>query len=378
MHKPIFYKLWCFIIVAALTINNGLAQDLVILKTNDSLNCKVLNEIIHKNIEIAFFNKNTNNIELLSIDYSNIIDIKKAFFSKENKEFEQCVDTIYTKQNEVIVGHILKDKTDWYIHYELLNKTKQSIAYSLVKKVVKCNKNDQNDNSKLASLQSIKPNNSAIIKNTFENKKYSISFNAILGLKPGNPRSSSNIVKLPKNYYDQQRFLYGIGIEFHRSINKRKNLLMGIQLNQLLTGGTATNSTLTASNGTIYLGELNTNLYFTTIGPNLLIKLGKNRKLHSCAIQLGLNWVIYNEKLTIGNYTGNFTGNGFSQSAQFQYNYKLSNQLSFAANLGLTGGSINNVTLTENGNVSNYNLKGNQAIAVSRASFSLGLVYSFK
>jgi hypothetical protein len=68
----------------------------------------------------------------------------------------------------------------------------------------------------------------------------------------------------------------------------------------------------------------------------------------------------------------------FFQSAQFQYNYKLSNQLSFAANLGLIGGSINNVTLTKNGNVSNYNLKGNQAIAVSRASFSLGLVYSFK
>lgn len=378
MHKPIFYKLWCFIIVAAITINNGLAQDLVILKTNDSLNCKVLKEIIHKNIEVAIFNKNTNNIELVSIDFSNILSIKKAFFIKETKELEQCIDTIYTQQNEIIVGHILKDKTDWYINYELLNKTKESIAYSLVKKVVKCNNYIQNDNSKSVSLQSINPNNSAIVKNTFENKKYIISLHALLGLKPGNPRNSNNIVKLPKNYYDQQRFLYGIGLEFHRSINKRKNLLIGVQLNQLLTGGTATNSTLTASNGTIYIGDLNTNLYFTTIGPNLLIKLGKNRKLHSCAIQLGLNWVIYNEKLTIGNYEGTFTGNGFSQLAHFQYNYKLSNHLSFAANLGLMGGSINNVTLTENGNVSNYNLKGNQAISVSRASFSLGLVYSFK
>jgi hypothetical protein len=56
----------------------------------------------------------------------------------------------------------------------------------------------------------------------------------------------------------------------------------------------------------------------------------------------------------------------------------LSNLISFAANLGLNVGIINSFTLTENGITTRHNLKGNQAIAISRASFSLGLVFSFK
>jgi hypothetical protein len=58
--------------------------------------------------------------------------------------------------------------------------------------------------------------------------------------------------------------------------------------------------------------------------------------------------------------------------------FKQNHQLSFAANLGLMGGRVNSVTLAENDASCFINLKGNQAISVSRASFSLTLVYSFK
>lgn len=350
-------------------------QDLVLLKNNDSLNCKILNQNNGVNIEIAMIDS-FKNIETLIIDLKNITKIEKGYFVTKAALNTICFDTIYTKQNEVIVAHIIEDKKDWYISYELADKSKHSIAYGGIVKVVRC---PQSSLTKFKeNFDNSKPPQVITLLGYFENSKYRISLNALLALKPGNPRNSNNIVKLPKNYYDQQRFLYGLGAEFHRSINKRKNILIGVQLNQLLAGGTAANTALTAYNGTIYTGDLSSDLYLTSIGPNLIIKLGKNRKIHSCAIQLGLNWVFYNEKLAISNYNGSFYGTGFSQLAQFQYNYRLDSHLSFAANLGLNGGAINSVTLTENGTTSAHNLKGNQAITIGRASFSLGMVYSFK
>ncbi len=114
----------------------AIAQDLIVLKSKDSLNCKILKENNEKYIEVAIiFN---NNIEIASINMTEIASIRKEYYVVLNKPKIECFDSIFTNNNEIIIGKIIEDKKDWYVIYELPNKSKNNIAYSSIKNIIKC------------------------------------------------------------------------------------------------------------------------------------------------------------------------------------------------------------------------------------------------
>ncbi len=112
-------------------------QDLIVLKSKDSINCKVLKSDDAQFVEIAT-NKN-DSISLSKIKVSDIDVIEKDFYSLRAKPNIACNDTIIAKDGDTIICKILLDKQDWYINYELPNKSKQNIGYASIQKLVKCN-----------------------------------------------------------------------------------------------------------------------------------------------------------------------------------------------------------------------------------------------
>jgi len=348
------------------------AQDLIVFKSKDSLNCKILKENIEKNIEVAVIVNN--NIEIGSINLIEIASIRKEFYVVSNKPKNECFDSIFTN-NEIIIGKIIEDKKDWYIIYELPNKSKNNIAYSSIKNVIKCNFISQKSIEKVLPIKILQTNNNESINTVFQNKKYSFAFDGIVGIFSG--FKNNNFITTPKNYGNQLRPNMGFSTSIHRSINKRRNILLGVKFSSLYASANAQNAQIISSDSNFYNGELVTKLFLNTIGPNLLIKLGKEKSLHSYALQFGLSFSFYNEITSISNYSLELSGLAFSPSFHFLYDYKMSKNFSLGCNIGYEGGTLNSVFVNDNGNQSLKRLGRTNAINLGRIGLSIGARYWF-
>jgi len=351
----------------------AIAQDLIVLKSKDSLNCKILKENNEKYIEVAIiFN---NNIEIASINLTEIASIRKEYYVVLNKPKIECFDSIFTNNNEIIIGKIIEDKKDWYVIYELPNKSKNNIAYSSIKNIIKCNFISQKITEKVLPIKILQTNNNESINSVFQNKKYRIAFDGIVGIYSG--FKNSNILLTPRNYGNQLRPNMGFSTSIHRSVNKRRNVLLGVKFSSLYASANAQNAQITSPDSAIYSGELVTKLYLNTIGPNLLIKLGKGKSLHSYALQFGLSFSYYNEITSISNYTLELSGLAFSPSFHFLYDYKLSKNFSLGSNIGYEGGTLISVLVNDNGNQSIKRLGRTNPINLGRIGLSISARYWF-
>ena len=351
----------------------AIAQDLIVFKSNDSINCKILKENNEKFIEIAIVvNKN---IEIGSINLTEITSIRKEFYVVSNKQKNDCFDSIFTNNSELIIGKIIEDKKDWYVIYELPNKSKNNIAYSSIKNIIKCYFISQKIIEKVLPIKILQTNKNESINSVFQNKKYRIAFDGIVGIYSG--FKNSNIILTPRNYGNQLRPNMGFSTSIHRSINKRRNVLLGVKFSSLFASANAQNTQITSPDSAIYSGELVTKLYLNTIGPNLLIKLGKGKSLHSYALQFGLSFSYYNEITSISNYTLELSGLAFSPSFHFLYDYKLSKNFSLGSNIGYEGGTLTSVLVNDNGNQSIKRLGRTNAINLGRIGLSISARYWF-
>jgi hypothetical protein len=349
------------------------AQDLIVLKSNDSLNCKILKENNDKYVEVAILVDK--NIEIGSINLSEIANVRKEFFVNKNKPKTDCFDSIFTNNGELIIGKITEDKKDWYIIYELPNKSKNNIAYSNLKNVIKCNFISQKNIEKVLPIKKLQTNNNESINKIFQNKKYRFAFDGILGIYSG--FKSSNFISTPKDYESQLRINLGITSSFHRSINRRRNVLLGVKFSSLYASANAQNAQIISPDSNLYFGEFETKLYLNTIGPNLLIKLGKEKSLHSYVLQFGLSFSYYNQITSISNYNLELSGVAFSPSLHFLYDYKMSKNFSLGTNLGYEGGALSSVLVNDNGNQSIKRLGRTNPIKLGRIGLSIGVRYWF-
>ncbi len=351
----------------------AIAQDLIVLKSKDSLNCKILKENNEKYIEVAIIVNN--NIEIGSINMTEIASIRKEYYVILNKPKIECFDSIFTNNGELIIGRIIEDKKDWYIIYELPNKSKNNIAYSSIKNVLKCNVISQKSIEKVLPIKILQTNNSESINTVFQNKKYRISLDGIVGMYSG--FKNSNFILTPKNYESQLRPNMGFSTSIHRAINKRRNILLGVKFSSLYASANAQNAQIISPDSTPYYGELVTKLYLNSIGPNLLIKLGKGKSLHSYALQFGLSFSYYNEITSISNYNFELSGLAVSPSLHFLYDYKMSKNISLGCNLGYEGGTLSAVLVNDNGNQSLKRLGRTNPINIGRIGLSIGARYWF-
>jgi len=352
--------------------NETNAQDLIVFKSKDSLNCKILKENNDKYLEVAILVDK--NIEIGSINLTEIASIRKEFYVLLNKPKTECLDSIFTNNGELIIGKITEDKKDWYIIYELPNKSKNNIAYSNIKNVIKCNYNSHKSTEKVLPIKILQTNNNESINTVFQNKKYRISLDGIVGMYSG--FKTSNFISTPKNYERQLRLNIGFATSIHRAINKRRNILLGVKFSSLYASANAQNAHITTSDS-FYDGELDTKLYLNTIGPNLLIKLGKGKSLHSYALQFGINFSYYNEITSISNYNLELSGVAISPSLHFLYDYKMSKNFSLGCNLGYEGGTLTSVLVNDNGNQSIKRLGRTNSINLGRIGLSIGARYCF-
>lgn len=351
----------------------AIAQDLIVFKSKDSLNCKIINENNEKFIEVAVVDNK--NIEIGIINLTEITSIRKEYYVLLNKPKKACFDSIFTNNNEIIIGKIIEDKKDWYVIYELPNKSKNNIAYSSIKNVIKCNYIPKKSIEKLLPIKIIQTNKNESINSVFQNKKYRIALDGIVGIYSG--FKNINIITTPRNYESQLRPNIGFSSSIHRSINKRRNVLLGVKFSSLYASANAQNAQITSPDSAIYSGELVTKLYLNTIGPNLLIKLGKGKSLHSYALQFGLSFSYYNEITNISNYNLELSGVAISPSLHFLYDYKMSKNFSLGCNLGYEGGTLTSVLVNDNGNQSLIRLGRTNPINLGRIGLSISARYWF-
>ncbi|MCF8430205.1 MAG: hypothetical protein K9G64_08745, partial [Bacteroidia bacterium] len=253
--------------------------------------------------------------------------------------------------------------------------SKNNIAYSNIKNVIKCNYTSQKSTEKILQIKILQTNNNESINSVFQNKRYRISLDGIVGVFSG--FKPNNVITMPKNYESQLRLNMGIASSIHRSINKRRNLLLGIKFSSLYASAIYQNTQIISPDSVVYSGELATKLYLNTIGPNLLIKLGKEKSLHSYALQFGLSFMYYNEITSISNYNLELSGMAISQSFHFLYDYKMSKNFSLGCNLGYEGGSLTSVLVNNNGNQNLKRLGRTNTINLGRIGLSIGARYWF-
>lgn len=353
-------------ILIILSINKINAQDLVVLNNNDSLNCKVKIERNTNYIKILYID--SGNIKSQLLNYQLINSIIKDFYVLKPISQKFCDDTIFTNEGDSIICNIYEDKIDWYINYELSNKSKQTINYNQVLKVYKCNE--------VKKLKTEQPSNlllKDIKTKIFVSPKYNIGFFANSAFKLGN----LSIVAANNNreHFFKLRLNFGFFTDFQMVLTKSRRFYLGFQIGYHGASISSNNVNFQGLNKVYYFGELNSSISFVNIGPNITFRLNKNYKINNYSIQFGINSVFYNDKLNILNYNLYTNGNGLTQSLNFVYENNVSKVLNFRLITGINAGGINTLNITENSATFKTNVKGKEGIGLSGLNFGIGLNY---
>lgn len=345
------------------------AQDLLVMKNNDSLNCKILNENNLNYTEIAILENGL--IAQKKIENKNIKILFKDFYNSKIAFEKNCYDTIFTKIGDTIICKIYEDKVNWFINYELINKSKQTINYNQVIKTSKCFKDKnykENEFRETILLKDIKTK-------YFVAPKYIYGFYVNTAFKFGNMSVVS--LKNKREHFFKLRLNFGLSSDFQIALSKNRRLHAGLQLGYVEASAISTDISFTGLNDTIYFGNLNSIISFFNIGPNITFRFNKNYKINNYSLQYGLNMMFYNDHYTISNYNLRATGSGITHFLNFVYDYNLTKKFNVRMNFGINVGSVNSLRINENKNTFNQTFRGRNGISLSGINIGLGLNYCF-
>ena len=351
-------------------------QDLIVLKSKDSIHCKVLKSDDAQFVEIAT-NKN-DSISLSKIKVADIDIIEKNFFASKVKPLTACNDTIIAKDGDTIICKILLDKQDWYINYELPNKSKQNIGYASIQKLVKCANNNSSKENVFTPKEETKTQQE-IIDNLMVNKKFRIGVQAQLVYRIFILPDGLN--RIQKDHYNQIRINYGALGEMHWAIDKKKEAFLGGNISYLTATAITPDVILTPQVGTSgisYIGDFKTDINILYIGPSLVVKIpNKKSTIHQYSLKIGIDLIFYDQSESISNFYYKINGVGAGFSTHFLYDYKLDKNISLGLNLGFDTGNIREVEINDNGKITNETLPENEAIGLLRLTAAGGLRFWF-
>lgn len=376
-----------FVITLLMVTSELLGQDLIVTYPNDSINCKILN---HNNkFHVEFVQLKYSKIDSGRYNLSKVKSIINNFYGIDSNTFKQqvssnnlnplkldsqvvCFDTIITKENDTIVCKIIEDKIDWYVNYIVSNNSKQTIAYYKILMLKKC---IRSNNFK----QAVKEN---YLSNALKNKRVRVGFNYLFGYRIYLIPDGINGIQ--RDVLNKLRINHGFNGEFHIAVDKNKRVLLGANYSNLSANSSIDNVLLTIIQGssavppgTTFFGTLNNTVNIQTFGPNCIIKFNDKPSIHNFAVQIGLNFNLYNDILSIGSYRLSTQGYGSSTFYNFLYEFKYTSNFSFFGTGGLDLSSITNIEVNDNGVKNSYTLTNEDRINTSKLLLGIGVNLNF-